>query len=315
MKPLKIPAIVFAACVIFSSCDSFEPESDANIQQTPTRAAITPKIVSYIEVNDTNPLSAGSYIKSDGNPAVDIVILFAANINGPIPASRTETILWNNPNISAILENPTKYVKPLQDKGIKVLYGLLGNHTGLGFANLTDAQVEDFAQKVAAQVLAADLDGVDLDDEWAEYGKNGYPYGSSDSYSKLILRLRELLPDKIITVMDTGYTMDFTDATRAVIDYGYFRYFSPSMFSKNPGMGLPISKWAPIAIDFQNVSNRYAAIIKLNATKAASDGYGAVLTYDLRNDVDHTAILNAIVSGSQELTVTHNGEWFTKDWM
>lgn len=273
-----------------------------------------PKIVTYIEVNDTNPLNAGSYIKSDGNPAIDIVILFAANINGHIPANYNETILWNNPNVAAIVGNPAKYIKPLQDKGIKVLYGLLGNHTGLGFANLSDAQVEDFAQKVTAQVAAAGLDGVDLDDEWAEYGRNGYPFPNKTSFDKLVLRLRELLPNKIISMPDRGNTQYFSAEGFAAIDLGYYSYFGPSSYQATPGMNLPVNKWSPLALNLRQTSNRWAASIKANAGRATVGGYGAIMTYDLRREMDHTVILNAIVSGSQELTVTHNGEWFEKDW-
>lgn len=315
-KFLKSIACLSVVALAFSACtkDAAEPQDMGQPEPVVTRAGTRPMVVSYIEVNDTNPLNAGSYIKSDGKPAVDIAILFAANINGPAPASTTQTILHNNENVSAIVANPAKYIKPLQAKGIKVLYGLLGNHTGLGFANLTDAQVEDFAQKVAAQVNAAGLDGVDFDDEWAKYGTLGYPNANTTSYNKLIIRLRQLLPGKIISVFDIGVTGYFTTEGKAAIDYGYYAYFSPTGFVSSPGMGLPVSKWSPIAINLRQTTDRYAAQIKNNASKAATGGYGAIMTYDLRREMNHKAIFNAICSGSEGLTVTHNGEWFEKDW-
>ena len=49
--------------------------------------------------------------------------------------------LYHNPNQTHILNNVNTLVRPLQNKGIKVLLGLLGDHTGVGFANpnqLTD---------------------------------------------------------------------------------------------------------------------------------------------------------------------------------
>ncbi|UVV52559.1 glycosyl hydrolase family 18 protein [Bacteroides thetaiotaomicron] len=98
---------------------------------------------------------------------VDHVILFASNIRGT--ASTVE--LYHNPNQSHILANVNTLVRPLQDKGIKVLLGLLGDHTGVGFANLNDAQIESFAQQVADCVNNYGLDGVDFDDEYAEYGR------------------------------------------------------------------------------------------------------------------------------------------------
>lgn len=279
-----------------------------------TRSGVAPKVLASVKLSETNPLAVGSYIKSDGKSAIDYVTLFAGNISGPSPASWTETILWNDPDVSAILSNPEKYVRPNQNRGIKVLYGIQGNKTGLGFANLTDLQVEDFAGKVAAQVTATGLDGVELIDEWVEYGSRGYPFPNTSSYDKLVIRLRELMPDKIITMKDIGYTANFSEEALAAIDFGYYAYFAPSSFCSMPGMGLLISKWAPISFNCQYTPNRYTATIRAYSKRAADQGYGAIFLNNLRDDMDHTAILNALVSGSQDLTVTHNGEWFEKDW-
>lgn len=288
-----------------------EPHED---RASYTRAGIVPKVLASVKLNETNPLAVGSYIKSDGNPAIDYVTLFAGNINGPSPASWTETILWNDSDVSAVLSNPEKYIRPLQNKGIKVLYGLQGNKSGLGFANLTDMQVEDFAGKVAAQVTAAGLDGVELIDEWAEYGSGGYPSPNTFSYDKLVIRLRELLPDKIITMKDIGYTANFSTEGLSAIDLGYYAYFSLTAFCSTPGMALPASKWAPISFNLEYSTNRYNALLRVNSKRAAEQGYGAIFLHNLRDDMDHTSILNAITTGSQDLTVAHNGDWFTKDW-
>ena len=139
-------------------------------QTTVTRAVSdkTPKLTTYIETNDINPLNMGEYYFCGTNPkdyVVDHVILFASNIRGT--ASTVE--LYHNPNQSHILANVNTLVRPLQDKGIKVLLGLLGDHTGVGFANLNNAQIESFAQQVADCVNNYGLDGVDFDDEYAEY--------------------------------------------------------------------------------------------------------------------------------------------------
>lgn len=314
MKTYCKTLLLFFASSLLFSCNETNVDTDTSpLPPQRTRVATYPKIVAYIEVNDVNPLNAGSYVKSDGNPAIDVAILFAANINGPFPVSTTETILFNNENVSAIISNPAKYIKPLQDKGIKVLYGLLGNHTGLGFSNLTAAQVEDFAQKVATQVIAAGLDGVDFDDEWAGYGQNGYPNSNATSFNKLVIRLRQLLPGKIISVFDTGMT-NFTEAGISGLDYGFPAVTSPTDFVANPGMGLPNYKWAPMAVFYAKVTNLILPQITMNAKRATQGGYGAIVT-DISMGKDHTTLLNAIVKGSQGLTVSHDGKWFTKDWI
>ena len=65
----------------------------------------------YIEVNDINPLNAGSYIMDDA-PFFDYVILFAANIRGV----GSDATLYNNPNVQYILDHKDTLIKPLQDK-------------------------------------------------------------------------------------------------------------------------------------------------------------------------------------------------------
>ena len=70
---------------------------------------------------------------SDGTPFFTHVILFASNIRGDASGNVHN---YNNPNNAAILANPAKYIAPLQAKGIKVIMGNLGDHTGAGFANL-----------------------------------------------------------------------------------------------------------------------------------------------------------------------------------
>lgn len=315
MKKLDSGLIYLPFLFLMAACNEpfseQEPQLDAAAY---TRAGTAPKVLVSVKLSETNPLAVGSYNKSDGSPAIDYVTLFAGNINGPSPASFTETILWNDSDVSAVLSNPEKYIRPLQNKGIKVLYGLQGNKTGLGFSNLTDLQVEDFAGKVAAQVAATGLDGVELIDEWVEYGSGGYPSPNTYSYDKLVIRLRELMPDKIITMKDIGYTANFSTEALSAIDFGYFAYFGLIYFCSTPAMGLSASQWAPISFNLQSSSNRYVALLRANSKRTADQGYGAIFLHNLRDDMDHTAILNAIATGSQDLTVTHNGQWFEKDW-
>ena len=69
------------AASMITSCakDAMEPQVDAAVVST-TRAYgdKTPKVMAYIEVNDTNPLNAMLY-RMDGEPFIDIVSIFAAN--------------------------------------------------------------------------------------------------------------------------------------------------------------------------------------------------------------------------------------------
>lgn len=124
------------------------------------------KIISCMEVNDTNPLNNLSItLKNSGKPLVDMVILFSSNIN--YNEQLGKVMITHNPNVTHILENKDKYLKPLRDRGIKVILSILGNHDKSGVANLDGEAAKAFAQEIAATCKAYDLDGVFFDDEYS----------------------------------------------------------------------------------------------------------------------------------------------------
>jgi hypothetical protein len=133
------------------------------------------KTLMYVEVNDDNPLNAGSYILEDGSYLFDYVVIFASNIRSrncaletaPHGCTRNGPHLHHNPNNRHILTNASKYIKPLQDKGIKVLLGILPDHDGISLGTMDDNEREAFVESVRQDVAAYGLDGIDLDDEWA----------------------------------------------------------------------------------------------------------------------------------------------------
>ena len=76
-----------------------------------------------------------------------------------------------NSDIRYVLEHTDKYIRPLQDKGRKVCLSIEGGNTGLGFCNLSDAQIADFAAQVKSCLETYDLDGVNLWDRNSGYGE------------------------------------------------------------------------------------------------------------------------------------------------
>ena len=67
-----------------------------------------------------------------------------------------------NSDIRYVLEHADLHIRPLQDKGRKVCLSIEGGGTGLGFGNLTDAQIADFVAQVKACLEPYNLDGVNL---------------------------------------------------------------------------------------------------------------------------------------------------------
>ncbi len=130
------------------------------------------KSVCYVEVNDHDVRNVGSYVLTNGKPMFDIAIIFAANINYDI--SSQSAVLHCNTQVRHVLVCATTRIKYLQDKGIQVLLSILGNHTGAGVCNFPNKEsATDFAQQLADLVIKYGLDGVDFDDEYAGYGKEG----------------------------------------------------------------------------------------------------------------------------------------------
>lgn len=148
------------------------------------------------------------------------------------------------------VEHADKYIRQMQDKGRKVCVCIEGGGTGIGFCNMTDAQITDFAEQVKGFITAFDLDGVNLWDRGSGYGKEGMPAVNTTSYPKLIKALREAMPDKMLTVVDYEEpTESFHDtaltggiAVGDYIDYAWHGYVSdsePIVFSNpyNPWTG------------------------------------------------------------------------------
>jgi len=132
------------------------------------------KTVCYVEVNSNDMREVGKYTLSTGEPLFDIGVIFAANINYNTTTHKAE--LFFNTQVTNVLTNKATYIQPLQAKGIKVTLSILGNHQGAGFCNFTSkAAATDFATQLSNAVTTYGLDGIDFDDEYADYGTNSTP--------------------------------------------------------------------------------------------------------------------------------------------
>lgn len=140
-------------------------------------------------------------------------------------------------DMTHVLSHASTYIWPLQETGRKVCLSLEGGETGLGFCNLTDAQIADFVAQVETVVETYNLDGINLWDRNSGYGKEGMPEMNTTSYPKLIKAMREALgSDKLLTVTDheepTEYFWDM-EATGNIavgnyLDYAWSGYNSGS---------------------------------------------------------------------------------------
>ena len=301
MKTKFFFASLAAAAGMLISCNKeMTPSVQDTDETTPMTKAYgdkTPVVTAYIETNDTNPLNAGDYFDENGEPFFDIVELFASNIHKETVNGQVRPTLYLNDKLTPVLEGTgvTTYVRPLQEVGIKVLLTVLGDWQGVGVANMTDTQAEQFAEILAYAVEKYGLDGIGFDDEYANYS------GSlvSGSFGNIITKLHAKLPaDKLITVFAYGYTNQINSAAGALIDYAYTNF---TYWNGTPGIsGVTKGRWAPIAL---NLGNTYSSstlnTIRSNSKKAKDEGYGAIMTFNLRrsSEVDPMPVLQAISDG------------------
>ncbi|WP_289066399.1 glycosyl hydrolase family 18 protein [uncultured Alistipes sp.] len=313
--------LFFAATMLLAaavSCQKAEPlaETDAANAALTRAYNMTPKITIYVETNDVNPLNAGDYLLSDGTPYASIVELFASNIHAETVGGIVRPTLYLNDKMTNLLENggTEKYIKPLQDKGIKVLLTVLGDWAGIGLANMNDTQAEQFAKILAYAVEKYGLDGIGFDDEYANYS-TALVRGS---FGNIITKLRGLMPaDKLITVFQYGNcgSSQIDAAAGALINYAYTNF---SYWNTYIGIaGVTKDRYAPEAINLgdylsTSVINRYGN----NAYDAAEQGYGAIMHFNLRtkSDRDPLKLFNAIADGAYGETVTCENGNRPQDW-
>ena len=316
-RTISLLSITVMMSAAFQACNK-QAESMANEDVTSrnsidTRAVgvKTPKFTVYIETNDINPLNAGEYYFCNSSPreeVVDHVILFASNIRG----NATSAWLHHNQNQTYILNNVSTLVQPLQNKGIKVLLGLLGDHTGVGFANLNSDMIDSFAQQVATCVNTKGLDGVLLDDEYARYdlAPAGLPTPSSSILSSLILKLRELLPTKKIMVFWFGdYMPGISPAAINAIDY-----FHPNYGCHSTTSGIPASKWSKLTIRETNQGGTDNTEQSIRYCSASYGDYGEVMLFNLRPLGATTNIMNWFSDNLWEKTVCWTGTVHPKNY-
>lgn len=162
----------------------------------------------------------------------NIIVLRIAQVD--YDASLQRVLFTPTSDLFYTLEHADKYIAPMKDKGRKICVCIEGAGKGIGFCNMTDAQIADFVLQVKSFVETYNLDGINLWDRGTGYGKEGMPSMNTTSYPKLIKAMREAMPDKLLTVVDheepTEYFWD-TEAMSGIavgdyIDYAWHGYVS-----------------------------------------------------------------------------------------
>lgn len=169
-----------------------------------------PRMVAIVEAAENDLRNIGNYMlypygesrPEKKRPLFDMAVIFSANMN--FDEFSCKPVLFYNDDVKRILNNIDIFVRPLQDKGIKVLLSIMPNHQGIGFSNLDISNdrkmIKDFAADIYNDINKYGLDGVMFDDEYADYPESvesvqpGRFMIQMGSFHFLIKELRDLMP-------------------------------------------------------------------------------------------------------------------------
>ncbi|MBO0982086.1 endo-beta-N-acetylglucosaminidase H [Microbacterium sp. SD291] len=278
--------------------------------------SITPdddaKRVVYVEVNSNDMANVADYtLEGTQRPAFDIAVIFAANIN--YDTATQSAYLHLNERVTETLQDAENQIRPLQERGTKVLLSILGNHQGAGIANFPTREAAGaFADELAAVVEQYGLDGIDFDDEWSKYGTNGTGPANEYSFVYLVEELRERLgDDKLLTFYKIGEAAETTeyDGVRAgdLLDYAWNPWYGYWWVPETVGMDA--AQLAPGAINLTATGQSTAAAF---AQRTADEGYGAIVTYNLTAG-DHSGYLSSITEPLTGLKTSYRAPWYDVD--
>lgn len=252
------------------------------------------KVLCVLETNDVNPLNALSFkLKDSGKYFYDIVVLFSDNI---ILDETTGTVhALVNEQIKSILNNRDKYLKPLQDRGMKVVLAITPYHTHAGVANLMPATAEAFAKELKIICDTYSLDGVFFDDEYTalqDPAPTGfYPTNTAEAAADLMYRVKQLMPDRMVIAYRLGAIQNMTsegckfeDPTGKIwqpgdyIDYVMVDYSDSWVAKLSEFPGLPSNRFALHNYNFNSNSPSWPKVADLEEVR---DLYKSVVIYGM----------------------------------
>lgn len=269
------------------------------------------QVISCMEINDANPLYNLCFTLKDSKKYFfDQVILFSGNIN--YNSETQEVYNYNNENITQVLQYKEKYLEPLQQKGMKVILGILGNHDRADMTMLNDDACRAFAQELKAVLDAYNLDGVFFDDEYSA-GNGSLPgFVNYNNWSRLAYECKKAMPNKLIEAYIYGGTRSATEVDGhqpgEFVDYGIHDYGGMSDLSNNfPGMpktGMMLGS-VECARGYGSPQSTYESI--------RQGGYGGTMVFALAPSRTPMDVLNNISRGFFGEDVVRTGT-YAKDW-
>lgn len=323
--------------VLVRDCTRF-PGSDKTYQGKPGM-----KVIACVEINNHNPLNVMPFtLKDSKKQLVDMVVLFSANIN--YNSTTGKVYISRNQQTQAILDNRAKYLKPLQERGIKVILSILGNHDASGISTLTPEASKAFAQEVKNVCDAYELDGVMLDDEYTDY--DGAASGqvplfqarSVEACSRMAYDIKKANPDCLVLSYAWGslyYGAEINgEPCSNYFDYVMENYrYHENPVNTYPGLRQDQACTGSWALDDGNNYNLWIPSspwassgphwdydAEFSLTGMREEGYGGLLIYDWKLTPSWWVLpwfqqsLNIMSNAFYGEDVVYDGSYFPKDY-
>lgn len=242
------------------------------------------KMIAYIETNDWNPVNMGQFILKDSKqPVFDMVVFFAPNMN--YDSQKQKRYIFFNQELQPIVQHPEIYIKPLTDRGIKVIFEILPNHQGVGYSNFQSYEdALEFAKEAKMWTDKLGIDGWDIDEEYARYDKRPeLPTKGSKSFMWYMRAMKEVMPDKLLTLYDFGHGLSYNSRDefgKRPSDYIDFS-FSDYGVNNRSSVGLPNERFAARSVE---ANRRGLSPVEIRAKRNLHDKFGGLMIFGLRGD-------------------------------
>ncbi len=296
---------------------AFVPLSAANPKPMPPGAYTCPdrtqpvKMVAYVETNDWDIRNMGQFLLKDSRkPIFDIVILFAANMNYDLKSGKR--VLFFNDKLEPVLKDPEKYIKPLQDRGIKVLIDILPNHQGVGFENFQSYEdAVEFAKECKIYTDKLGIDGWDIDEEYANYpALPQKPRVGVQSYFWFMRAMKTVMPDKLLTLYDYAHPLrpasvdENGKTTSDYLDYSWANY------NENHGSyaGLPNNRYGKLSVQAATSFSRTQS----NTLNNVRDCFGLMMFFNIRGTDIRSGLATTRLSTATNLLYGESCEFVGK---
>lgn len=214
------------------------------------------KMIAFVETNDWNPLNMGQFILEKSKlPVFDYIVFFAPNMN--YDETTGEPYVFFNDKLEPMVNNPDIYIKPLTDRGIKVLFEILPNHQGVGYRNFQSYEdAKNFAEKCKYWTDKLGISGWDIDEEYAEYDKCPERPRNSNSGYWYCKAMKEVMPDKELTLYN--FNSPVSGNVAPYIDFVFANYgesWMPSWCKRSDYAGYSIEcNWGISEFNFSRAA-------------------------------------------------------------